>query len=275
MVSKDGGQTWAAAISSAPATTSFSDVACSASSCLALGLAGATPVLLGTTTGKIWQAAAPIAAGATAQAVGCAQIRWCLAIAGTSAGVVSATSTDGGRVWSSSSMPTGIGQVLTLACASTTLCITTGIDPNGNPQVLMTTTGSAGWETATLPTSVTAVLSGSCRSGGTCLVVARASGSATNQLLANASASSTFLVRAPLSEVPNPATISCAQSTCVVAGSTTGGVGALASITTKKRPQSISTTYVPTGFIDLSCALATRCVGATMSSLVQITPSVP
>jgi hypothetical protein len=275
-VSTDAGRHWGISSSPAPATTNFSDVACSEQSCLALGTTGSKLLLLGSSFAKAFEITTTPVTSGNPQAVACAQRSWCLAFVATPTGVVASSTNNAGRAWSQAvGLPSGVGEVLSASCSSTATCITAGIDPNGNPQVLLKARNSGGWQLATLPAGTTSVLSASCTTDLRCFLVVHNPASPTNQILASTHASTTFQVAASFAIlVHNPTAISCAATTCVVAGSDNLGAGALSSRTGSAPERSIAVHYVPTAFLGVSCASPAQCVGATTSSLVRITPSV-
>jgi hypothetical protein len=268
------GQAWKRA--DLPLQATITGAGCSATSCLAIGFAGLRPVVLSSTKSLQWAVATSLPQALTPQAVACASTKWCAVIGANQSAVAEVTTLNGGKTWSAPVvLPVGIGKVLSLACTSASTCITTGIDPNGHGQVLLTSPSQSGWQLATLPSGANAVLAASCRIDQVCWIVTKSAVTSPGQLAATAAGSTTFAPMPSFSQVANPTAVSCAATTCVIGGSSTSQTGTLVSKTATNQPRSFSTKYLPTGIVAVSCPLATSCVGATTSSLVQIAPSVP
>ena len=276
-MSTDGGATWHQAKGSVAATTRFQNVACSQQSCLAIGTEGLKLVFISLAGPNVaWSSASQLPQSAVPKIAACAQTKWCIVIGETPSGLISSTTTTAGRTWGSPvSLPSGIAHVLSLSCSSAQLCIGTGITENGLPQIVTTSDGGATWGLPTLPSGMASVLSGSCRSKTQCFVVARNASSPSPGILTSDDAGATFAFTPAPSDLTTPNAVSCASTTCVYVGASSTSKGAAASQTQKNPVNVISTSYVPTALLGVSCSLPTRCVGFTTSSLVAISPLVP
>jgi len=274
--STDSGIHWVAGTTSAPATITINGVSCSVKSCLALGFSGLNFQFLQSANARSWETIPTTPLGGNPQAVGCAQTKWCLVIVPTAAGFVATATTTAGKQWTTPTpLPPGIGQVRTLTCSASTSCISTGIDPNGKPQVLLTSSGNSGWAIANLPSTATEVLSAACRSDGICFAIVR-NGIGQPTQLTKSSAGSTAFVNGPtIPNLASPSAVACSSTTCVFGGSNKSGAAVLASQTGHSAPQSIGVTFAPTGIVALSCGAPTQCVAITTSSLIQVSPLVP
>lgn len=270
--SVDGGVRWRQATRPVQPGATFSDVACAAIACLAVGSLGNQPLLLRASERGVAFTAAPEPSAGIIEAVACAGPTHCMGIAASGTTLQAVTSTTAGASWATSGLlPSSAGRVIHLSCTTPERCISAGIDQNGGAQVLATTDGGGTWTPLTLPKKVTTVLQASCRSNGSCLIVTRKDGGATPLLLERTSAA-VDVAKIPLpGDIATPVGVTCTATTCVVVGGGSAGQGA-ASVLGTTGWRTLSLHYAPTTLVDVSCASASSCTAIGTGSLVQLSP---
>jgi hypothetical protein len=250
----------------------ITDVACAATSCVAVGSLGLQPLLLvGQGPHLTFTNQAEPSAGII-EAVACAGPTHCLGVAANSSTLTAVTSVDGGGTWHvGTTLPSTAGRIIHISCTTPTRCTTAGIDATGNAQVLATADGGTTWSPMVLPKKVTAVLQATCSAQGTCLVVARKDAGTTPLLLASTTAAPE-LAKVPMpGDVTTPDAASCEGTTCVVVGAGSSGQGAAAAMI-RHSWHPISLTFAPTPLLDVSCAGTTTCAAIGSGSVVRLAP---
>jgi len=121
-------------------------------------------------------------------AVSCATALHCWAVgssvttSATPSGPVIVTSTDGGATWRLQPLPSGIGYLADIACATPRACAAvgqaggTGVGPG---VILTTTDGGTAWTSQAVPTGTTDVTAVSCRVGVRCTALGTIAGRVT------------------------------------------------------------------------------------------------
>ena len=277
--SADGGITWHAVASSAPGATRFTTVACSATSCMAVGRSLLGSLLYAaTSTTAGWKATSRPETGALGETVGCAARQWCMAIFSDASHVWATTTLDAGATWTTAGdLPAGTGSVRTLSCTSPTTCIAVGTTDTGGAQVTTTHDGGATWAAASLPASPTAVsaVSAACRLDGTCLAIVATSLAGATTVLSSSDGGATFAApTTPILAVATPLAVACASATCVLVGKSTTGDAQAVQLSATGSVRSLMLTFAPTPLTAVSCASAERCVALSSGSLVVLSLSV-
>jgi hypothetical protein len=280
-ISADGGLSWAKSTGITPPSTNFLSTTCAAKICMTIGrslLGGLVYVSHG--HGVAWTSTAKVQADSIADAVGCAGRSWCLVVSADSTHVFASTSVDGGASWTlGGALPTGTGLVQHLECATSSSCIASGTTVNGGPQLTVTNDGGRTWTVASIPSSpaVLGVLDASCRIlGAVCLAVAQTTTAGATTLLESSDGGATFTApTAAISQPAGPVGVSCVATTCIVVGRDAKGAGAAVELVGSAGPRGLKLSYTPTQLLAVSCSSAARCVAASASSLVVLSPSVP
>ena len=140
-------------------------------------MSSSTPGALPTTTvpstspSSVGAPAVPTPGGASIgvggfDAVTCPTATLCVAVGANAnkSGVV-ATSSDGGLMWSSHSIPSGAPELDAVACANTEDCVAVGSDA-----ALSTTDGGESWSTQALPSADSTLLGVTCTSTLLCVI---------------------------------------------------------------------------------------------------------
>jgi photosystem II stability/assembly factor-like uncharacterized protein len=146
MVTQNGGQHWAIAVLPG-GDQLFGTMSCpSLSTCFALTQSSST-VATTTNGGTSWQNE-QLPSGGQELGISCASAEFCAATNETEAFYT----TDGGEIWSSGSVPTGVAFMYGVQCPSTTTCYAEGQPVFGGPvEPVVTTDGGLTWSTQVLP----------------------------------------------------------------------------------------------------------------------------
>ncbi len=75
------------------------------------------------------------------------------------------------QVWNDASVPSGLGPLYGISCATATNCVAVGVTTNGKGEVVETTNRGASWSSDTVPSSAPPLLSVSCWAAGACVAV--------------------------------------------------------------------------------------------------------
>ena len=269
--SHTSGAKWSPARSTSGAGATITSTACAATRCVAVGIIDALPLLLSISTSspsRTWTSTAQPSAG-TLVAVGCAGTSTCLGLARTSAGGLETVRSTRGPWSSLGSPPTDLASPVTMECVSTRVCTAVGTSATGTPVVMVTRSGGTTWSLAEISKKATVILGASCRIDGVCWVVGR-KGAAT--LLVRSSRPDTpFLKVVPPDGLGSVNDVSCAGTTCVLAGASSSGQGAAAAYFGASA-SILDVSFAPTPLLTVSCGTATACSAATTSSLVDLKP---
>jgi len=122
------------------------------------------------------------------RAVACPVARRCWAVGSTtatarsSAGPALVASADGGATWTPEAVPTAVGYLSAIACASVRACTAVGqvgLSGVGPGAVVTTTDGGATWALQTVPAGTSDVTAVACRPGGRCTALGVVAGRVT------------------------------------------------------------------------------------------------
>jgi len=173
--STDGGSTWTSEASPGATTASpnstkviaFGGVSCPTSTdCWVVGATTAnTGAVIATADGgHTWRAQnVPTSDDGRSlyglKSVSCPTSSNCWAVGATTGNTGAVlSSADGGRTWSTQSLPGGIGVLNGVSCATSTACFVVGATASNTGVVLATTDGGSSWSSQTLPSGISQTL---------------------------------------------------------------------------------------------------------------------
>ena len=260
IVSNDGGSTWQAATIPS-ADTDLRSVSCASSSdCVAIGVDSGESTVISTSTdgGRTWTNAM-LPTGFLPQAfsgdVACSPST-CVA---TSGGAVE-WSNDGGLTWQTSTIPSSISSVSSLACGASSVCVGS-VSSSSGPQIIYTSNGGQSWTPGNLPSGTLPIPAVTCVTDALCRAIASvttSAGSFVASLLTTADGGATWTSGAISEGIAPFTSISCSTAAHCDTVATTPNV-----LTTANGGSTWTAVSPPsgvTGLQSISCSATSSCL---------------
>jgi photosystem II stability/assembly factor-like uncharacterized protein len=282
----DGGALWSSRVVRA-GIGGLEALACpSTHSCVAVGsVSSSTYALRSLDGGRSWTAQAIPPGVVGLSAVSCGSTSRCVAVgfqqapgsvdSGQLEGVIVGT-TDGGATWSKDTLPSGVGNLSGVSCASATQCLAVGDIPYSNQAIsVATANGGVSWSPPSNLPVTSSVVAVSCPTPSFCIA---AGDSAVGQpegvdpvAEVTTDAGRTWVGHAWPSGGEEPSGISCLSTkVCVAVGAVTNGVvngggvvsGAVVTTTDGGTKWRLSTKVGAGNLSAVSCSASSFCVAA-------------
>jgi photosystem II stability/assembly factor-like uncharacterized protein len=283
----------------ATGTLSLGDVSCADTRhCMAVGAVTAPlpggAVVVTTNGGRAWTAALGPPGDNALVGVHCSAPRTCTVLAVSGATTFSATTTDDGATWQhGGALPPGFAGASALSCPTALTCAVAGYTAtspgHGAGAVAVTHDGGTTWSAATVPPTgvLHAVSCGSsnCLAVGTSSTVTTGVAPGAGALLASGDGGVTFTARPASAALDDAFGVGCAPATGRTPTAVCAAVGIRFTHAIPPVPRAVvaatvdpggpvaalTTRYVPSPLVAITCPAAGRCVAVGGDELASVT----